>query len=161
MQGIFGFCQTETLFINPEASKVTFTIKHMGVLNVEGIFKEFQGQIRFNKKKLSHIESSIKVASINTDDQGRDRTIISEDYLNAESFPLISFVSETINEQDITGTLKIKNVEKRITIPYVIDKNGVINISTTLSREQFELDFGSMNSLIGNTIKVQLILKTK
>lgn len=159
MQGNFCFGQTDTLVIDSKASQVAFTIKHLGVLNVDGKFGRFDGSITFKKGKPQYIESIIDVASIGTNDSVRDRTIVSEGYLDAESFPLISFVSKAISENTIIGVLRIKNVEKQIEMLYSIDENSFLIISTTLSRAKFKLDFGAMNGLIGDKISVNLKLK--
>ena len=78
MQGNFCFGQTDTLAIDSKASQVTFTIKHLGVLNVDGKFSRFDGSVTFKKGKPHYIESIIDVASIGTNDSVRDRTIVSE-----------------------------------------------------------------------------------
>ncbi len=150
------YAQNQTLFIDDKASEVSFKVKHLGVLNVKGQFSKFSGTIHYREGKLTQLESAIKVNSVNTDDKSRDETLLSSAYLDVKTFPVISFSSTAITSHQIIGLLKIKNVEQEITMPYELSEDSVLIISTDISREDFKLDFGSMDSLIGDRIEVKL-----
>lgn len=164
-QGFFCFAQTKSYAINKENSQITFQVKHLGVLTVHGTFIEFSGRLTLNDDTLEAIESVIKVNSIDTNDKSRDNTLISDVYLNAAQFPDINFQSTKIqinsDKKILEGLLKIKDVEKNIETSFLQtkdEKDKNIRILTTLSRKDFNLNFGSMNSLIGDEIKVEIII---
>ena len=163
--GFYCFSQTETSPIDSSASVVSFSVSHLGFLTVKGKFKVFSGiVIEDVNGRLKAIESSIEVYSIDTGDKARDRTLKSDTYLDAEKYPLISFQSTSIDNNSITGRLKIKNISRKIQLPYVINsthKKSFYTISAQLKRSDFKLDFGSMNALIGNPIKIELIIYKK
>ena len=164
-QGSFCFGQTQEYKIDLANSAITFKISHMGVLTVKGEFLEFSGILRFNEQELLSIESSIVVESINTKDKSRDATLKSEGYLDVKEYSLIGFTSTdvkvTLSSKTISGILKIKGVTREIELPFQLIKSKnpeltFIKISTLISRKAFKLDFGLMDDLIGNDIKVEL-----
>ena len=164
-QGFFCFAQSESYFFNEENSQITFQIKHLGLLTVNGTFKNFSGTLILKNDKLEAIESVIKVNSINTDDESRDNTLVSEAYLNTNDYPNITFFStsnqEKLESNIVEGILKIKDVEKKIETSYFLTKDGnqsTLKIYAILSRKDFQLNFGSMNALIGDQIKVEIII---
>ncbi|NAS31890.1 hypothetical protein GTQ40_12960 [Flavobacteriaceae bacterium R38] len=158
------FAQTTVYQIDYQKSKVAFSIAHMGFLTVKGQFDDFSGKLAFNSNGvLQTIESKISVKSIHTGDESRDKSLRSDAYLDADKFPQIRFYSSEINPSThiITGFLKIKEVEKKISMPFKINQKGLITISTTLKRSDFKLDFGATDVLIGKNINVELELYKK
>jgi len=164
-QGSFCFGQSQEYKIDLENSSITFKVSHMSVLTVNGEFQEYSGRLCYNEQELLSINSSIVVESINTKDKSRDATLKSERYLDVKNYPLIIFTSTDIkvtsSSKTIKGSLKIKGVTREIELPYkkIKSKNPeltFIKISTQISRKDFDLDFGPMDVLIGNNVKVEL-----
>jgi polyisoprenoid-binding protein YceI len=103
-------------------SSIGFSIKHMVISEVTGNFKDYD--INFNSTKSdftdASVVASIKVASINTDNEKRDGHLKTDDFFNAEKFPLITFKSTSFekvgdNKYKITGDLTIRDVTKKVT----------------------------------------------
>lgn len=162
-QGSFCLAQTKTYEIDVEKSTIAFKISNLGILMVVGNFHNFSGSFIISNDNLQSIESEISVGSIDTKDKSRDKILVDEAYLDMNKHPTFSFYSTKINNtlksKLIIGMLKIKDVEKEISMPFKLLKDGnsfYIKISTTLSRKEFKLDFGGMNSLIGDVIKIEL-----
>ncbi|MEP0262426.1 YceI family protein [Dokdonia sp.] len=162
-------CYAQTAYheIDTEQSTIAFSITHMGLLTVEGHFTGFTGSMIIDsQKELKDIQSIISVHSIDTGDTSRDQTLRSEAYLHASKHPQITFNATQITTDTITGILQIKEVKKEIHLPYIFlntkntDAIG-IRMTTTLSRSDFKLDFGAMNMLIGDTIKIELTIYKK
>lgn len=138
----------------------------MGFLSVEGTFREFEASLILEKDLISQVEGEIWVASINTEEPSRDETLLSEGYLDAEQFRSIhfssSFIDKEISGYTITGTLRIKGEERTVTIPCGIiieqDQSVHLNGKITIKRSTFNLDFGSMDALIGDEIQVSVQL---
>ena len=158
-QGNFCMAQVETYRIDKNQSSVAFEVTHLGVLKVNGQFKDFSGMFVFVEEKLTHIESKIEVESIDTDDTSRDQSLVDEGYLNAKEHPFIQFKSISVKDNVITGLLTIKEVEKNMEFPFHLMKKKdfyQITISTLLSRKDFNLNFGTMDALVGDEIRIEL-----
>ncbi len=149
--------------IDLDNSKIAFSIKHLGVLAVNGRFDEFSGTLEYENERLVSIQCEVVTKSANTENNSRDEAIIGEAYLNAENYPFITFYSEEITADTITGRLKIKDVERSINLGYDLNDsevNGVqiLTASFMIRREDFSLEFGSMDGLIGKEISLDLTI---
>ena len=108
-----GFSQTKEYAIIPKESRISFKVSHMGFLTVNGEFHEFSGKLLLTHGKWQGLKSDIRVKSIDTKDTTRDKTIVGDGYLNANTYPLITFTSSRITNDTLTGYLTIKGVRKR------------------------------------------------
>lgn len=168
-QGFFALAQTKTYEVDVEKSQIEFKVKHLGVLNVEGSFKNFEGSLVFSDNKLIEVKSEIKATSIDTNDEKRDETLKDSVYFNVDQFPIIRFISSSIDHSEqsksIRGTLKIKDVERSIEFPFQlvqsIDGNNSLIVDTTIRRKDFGLEFGAMDALVGNKVKVRVEIAYK
>jgi polyisoprenoid-binding protein YceI len=116
------FAQKTGWNLDKSHSGVGFSIKHMVISEVTGNFKDFD--ISFNSTKSDFTDASvaatIKVASINTDNEKRDGHLKTDDFFSAEKFPVITFKSTSFekvgdNKYKITGDLTIRDVTKKVT----------------------------------------------
>ncbi|WP_299116201.1 YceI family protein [uncultured Winogradskyella sp.] len=163
---IFGLslmcnAQIKTYAIHTNASKVGFNVSHLGVLDVDGTFQDFEGSVSFKNDVLDTIHASISVQSISTNDDSRDRTLVSESYFNIKSHPTIKFESNKIevSSGEIIGNLTIKNETRKVVIVFQISQTKrEISLSTQISRKDFKLKFGAMNSLIGDMVKINVLI---
>lgn len=117
--------------IDKSHSNVGFEVTHLIISEVTGQFKSYDGTIEFSKDDLSDakISFSIDVASINTENEGRDKHLKSDDFFNAEKFPKITFVGKSIKKVDgkkykLTGDFTMRDVTKSITLDVVF--NGIV-----------------------------------
>lgn len=102
-------------------SKVYFVIKNFG-LKTNGSFSGLKGNIVFDPTMLntSSFNMLINAASINTDNNLRDKHLRKEEYLHVEKYPHISFSSTKITNSNssskfyIFGNLTLKNITKPI-----------------------------------------------
>ncbi|RHX90097.1 YceI family protein [Leptospira stimsonii] len=109
--------------LDPTHTSVGFKIKHLGLSNVPGSFKEFQGKFSFDEKTgaLSGLDVTIQTASIFTNDEKRDGHLKSKDFFDAEGAPTITFKSAkaTVKKgavSKIAGELTIKGVTKPVVL---------------------------------------------
>jgi polyisoprenoid-binding protein YceI len=112
----------ETYSIDPVHSSVGFSIRHF-VSKVPGKFSKFNGTITVDRDNLekSSVEATIETAAINTDNQKRDEHLRSADFLDATTFPKITFKSKSWKKTgtdsfDVTGDLTIKDVTKKVVL---------------------------------------------
>ncbi len=108
---------------DPVHSKVGFSIRHF-VSDVDGRFGDFDGVIKFDAQHPadSSVQFTIQAASINTNNEARDKHLKSPDFFDAAKFPTLSFTSTKVTPKgdktfDVTGNLTIKGVTKTVTVP--------------------------------------------
>ncbi len=104
-------------------SKVSFTVSHLVVAEVEGRFKDFDVTLVSSAKDFSDakIDATINIASIDTDNEGRDKHLKSDDFFNAEKYPNMIFKSTKVektgeNTYNITGNLTMRNITKPVVL---------------------------------------------
>lgn len=121
-----GF-SADTYQIDAGHSAVLFAVDHMNVSTSRGRFNDFEGKITYDaaKPEASSFEMTIKIGSIDTYSERRDKHLRSPDFFNANQFPTASFTSSSVKkgsngELHVTGTFKMLGVEKELT--WVISK---------------------------------------
>lgn len=156
---------TKIFDINPTNTEITFSAKHMSVLNVKGKFTDFKGTIVLDNDVVKSALVEINVNTINTGNKNRDKSLKTDVFLHPEAYPLIRFESkDNRSSSEINGTLTIKDTSNLAVVNYTTEfKNQflILSGSYTLSREEFNLAFGSMNSLVSDKVKVQIKVSLK
>jgi polyisoprenoid-binding protein YceI len=111
-----------TYQVDPAHSQVRFTVAHLVMFKVTGVFTEFSGTATADpeSKTLQSITATIDTKSIDTRIEKRDNHLRSDDFFSADSFPQIKFVSKKIvgSGSDITiyGDLTIRDQTREITL---------------------------------------------
>ncbi len=125
-----------------KSASVTFKIKNAG-LNVDGSFKGFIGDIKFDEGKGGSIEASVDVATVKTGIDMRDEHLRKEEYFDAKKFPKIKVKSTKITF--VKGTeyvgdfdLTMKGVTKSIKIPFTYE-GGVLKGSFKINRMDYKV----------------------
>lgn len=139
-------------------SSINFRIKHMGLVDVPGNFRDFQGTVNLDGKKLrdSSVEFSAQMKSVDTGVNARDNHLRSKDFFEVETFPEMTFKSKKVKKKGkrymVTGDFTMKGVTKELTIPMqmygpVKDERGTIRMGVTgqtvINRRQFNVNYGS------------------
>ncbi|KAA9149222.1 YceI family protein [Amycolatopsis acidicola] len=150
---------TGTYELDPAHTRIGFVARHAMVTKVRGAFNEFAGkaEIDGDAPEKSTAAVSIKAASIDTRNADRDGHLRSNDFLQMDEYPEITFASTAIkqtgdNEFDVTGDLTIRGVTKSITIPFTFegqaqDPFGNVRIgfegSTVINRKDFGITWNA------------------
>ena len=107
-------------------TKIQFVTKYLVIADVEGDFKLFDGTFTSSKADWSDLKAdvSLDVSSISTENEMRDKHLKSDDFFNAEKFPMIIFKSKSVkmlgnNKYVLIGDLTIRDVTKTVEIPVV------------------------------------------
>lgn len=102
-------------------SRVDFSVTHLVISEVTGRFTDFDVTLTQGKDDFSGstIQATIKTKSVNTDSERRDNHIRSDEFLNAEKYPELTFKSTSFEKTGegtykITGDLTIRDVTKRV-----------------------------------------------
>ncbi|HLW45598.1 MAG TPA: YceI family protein [Acidimicrobiales bacterium] len=148
---------TGTYKIDPAHSRIGFVARHAMVTKVRGSFNEFDGTGYFDvaDPSNSHLELTIKAASIDTRNADRDAHLRGNDFFSMDEYPEIRFVSTKVEPLGpdtfrVTGDLTIKGVTKPVTLDLeftggVVDPWGNTRIglegSTTVNRKDWGVNF--------------------
>jgi polyisoprenoid-binding protein YceI len=165
--------------IDPNHSSVNFAVTHMTVSTVNGRFNTFDGKILFDDKDVSKssVSVTIKAASINTDNAGRDTDLKSANFFDVEKFPEITFQSKSIekkgNDYVAHGTLTIHGVSKEVEMPFELKgpidtgkgKTMGAHGNLTINRQDYgitwsrTLDKGQV--MVSNEVKIDLFVEAR
>ncbi len=161
--------------IDPDHSQVIFKVKHLGISNVTGQFDLFNGSYSFDEENLanSSVETEIVASSINTNKKKRDDHLKSDEFLDVEKFPSITFKSKEVkgsgDELQIVGDLTIHGVTKEVTLDAdyggsVTDpwgnKRSAFTASTEINRKDFGMTWNKAleagGFVVGDEVKITL-----
>jgi polyisoprenoid-binding protein YceI len=155
-------------------SEVSFTVRHLMVSKVRGIFNSFDGEIVVAENVLdSVVTATIDMSSVDTREEARDNHLRSSDFFSIEKHPQMTFRSVSVrpNGEDfvLTGDLTIKDVTKRV--DFSLEFNGVspdpwggtragFTAKTDISRKEFgvdlEMPLDGGGVVVGDKINVNL-----
>lgn len=159
-------------------ARVGFSVSHMVVSEVDGEFKSFSGKALLDEKDLtkSQVEFSIDTASIDTENEDRDKHLRSSDFFDAQKFPKISFKSTKITKAGkgykLKGELAMHGVTKEVILDASVSEPVTnpwgklvrgVKISGKLNREDFgitwnkALDKGGL--AVGNDVAINVKLE--
>jgi polyisoprenoid-binding protein YceI len=102
-------------------TSVEFVARHI-LTKVRGRFTDFSGWIEFAENPgESRAQVEIKTASIQTNTEQRDQHLKSDDFLNVERWPVMTFRSTAVRHTgganfELDGELTIRDVTRPITL---------------------------------------------
>ncbi|MBE7188067.1 YceI family protein [Jatrophihabitans endophyticus] len=115
---------TGTYTLDSVHSRLGFVARHAMVTKVRGSFDDFTGEIHVDgdDPTKSSVSVTAQVASIDTRNEQRDGHLRTNEFLDAEKFPEITFASTAVEAKGgsdfaVTGDLTIKGTTKSVTIP--------------------------------------------
>ncbi len=170
----------ETYTIDAGHSEVGFKIRHL-VSNVRGRFNNFSGTINMDPKNIqaSSVELRIKADSIDTNQADRDKHLRAEDFFFVEKYPEITFKSDSVkpagkDKYNVTGTLTLRGVSKKVTLPVTFtgevkdpwgNTKAGFETATTLNRKDYGIvwnkavDNGGV--ILGDDVQIEINLETQ
>ena len=109
--------------IDPNHSHIQFSVRHMMISTVRGRFERFTSTIEGDEQDptRSRVEVQIEAASVDTRNPQRDADLRSANFLDADTYPSITFKSTRIEQTDashgrIVGDLTIRGVTKEVVL---------------------------------------------
>jgi polyisoprenoid-binding protein YceI len=117
-----AFAATTTWQIDPMHTNAQFTVRHLGISNVQGEFTKISGTVMLDDEDASKSSVSVTIdaTSVDTRVSRRDDDLKSEHFLNAAQFPTITFQSTKVAKSGdglkVTGNLTIRGVTKEVTL---------------------------------------------
>ena len=153
----------------PAQSAITFVSKQMGV-PVEGHFKKFDAQIKFDPKKLStsKITFDIDLTSASMGSPEAEAELRNPGWFNSLKIPQAHFASTAFKNLgagkfEITGKLSIKGVSKDLVVPATLTQTGSNTTAVgtfVIKRIDFKIGEGEWNdtSIVANDVQVKFKL---
>ncbi|MFF4157297.1 YceI family protein [Streptomyces sp. NPDC001678] len=109
--------------IDPAHSSIGFTVRHAMVTNVKGSFLQHEGTLHLDGSDPSRSTAAIdiRIDSVDTGIKDRDAHLLSGDFFDAGTFPLMTFRSTAAervggDRYRLTGDLTIKDVTRPLSI---------------------------------------------
>lgn len=162
--------------IDSSHSAIGFAVKHMMVATVKGTFGDFSGYVEGEPEDLGGArgEVTVDVASLTTQDSGRDDHLRSADFFDVARYPEMKFSVTGIDalgadRYRVRGDLTIRDVTRPIELEArregeIQDPWGNLRIGVNLSGEINRRDFGlTWNKaleagavLVGDTVRISV-----
>ena len=108
---------------DPTHSKVGFKVKHLMISNVQGNFKEFDGEVKTSGTDFTtaQINFSLNAASVDTEMPDRDNHLKSADFFDAANYPKVNFEGTGLKDlgddlYELKGILDIKGIKQPVTL---------------------------------------------
>ena len=161
-------------------SMTTFKVRHL-ISKVTGRFSDVDGTINFDRTtpQNSTVEFTIKAASIDTDNDSRDKHLRSADFFEVEKYPTITFKSTKIapsatkDVYNVTGNLTMHGVTRQITLPVTFlgfgkdpwgNERAGFEMETTLNRKDYGINWNKAldqgGFLLADPVKITINLET-
>jgi polyisoprenoid-binding protein YceI len=114
--------QTTTWNVDPAHTNSQFAVKHLGISTVRGEFTKTTGTIQLDEKDVtkSKVEVTVDTTTLDTRNEGRDKDVKGDGYLDVAKFPTMTFKSKSITSAGdgklrIAGDLTLHGVTKEVT----------------------------------------------
>ncbi|MBJ94987.1 MAG: protein yceI precursor [Rickettsiales bacterium] len=163
--------------IDRSHTSVQFKIRHMMVSWVRGNFDKVSGTVFLDHKNLaaSKVNVTIEAASVDTDNERRDKHLRNEDFFDVEKYPEITFVSrearsvskdsfELVGDLTLHGTTRevvmvVKDVAAPVKSPWGGLKSGA-SASFEIRRSDFGMTYqkplASGGLVVGDEVKINI-----
>jgi polyisoprenoid-binding protein YceI len=180
--------QTETIpgyiagrwAIDPIHSDISFSVRHMMVSKVRGHFREFEGElVTGTDPRDSEVTATIQVASVDTNNEGRDNHVRSGDFFDAAAHPTATYRATGLLVEDgesvLNGELTLRGVTKQVPLQieangFALDPRGDTRAGFTgrgkFNRSDFGVSFGAttdgvvlLSDNIDLTLEIEAILQ--
>ncbi len=126
---------TTTWNLDPAHSQVEFVVKHMMITKVRGRFATVNGSIEVDESEPSNsrVEVEIDAPSIDTRQEDRDTHLRSEDFLDVENHPTLTFRSKRVeglvleegSTFEVVGDLTIRGKTRKVNLDAVYEGRGM------------------------------------
>jgi polyisoprenoid-binding protein YceI len=152
-------------------AKLGFTVTHLMLNDVDGMFKNFDAKVKAGKADFSdaQIELTADTKSIFTDNESRDNHLKTADFFDVEKYPTMTFKSKSLksagkNKYKLFGDLTMHGVTKPVvldvlyrgTIEHPMAKKPVagFKVTGTIKRSDFNIGKDSPTAIIGEEVTI-------
>jgi len=157
LAGIFTVAAQDTKWtFDPAHSKIKFISTHMGISEVDGEFKKFDGHVHADKADFTDATATVTIdaSSVETGIEKRDNHLRSEDFLYVKEHPNITFEGAGLKKSGdhyvLMGDLTIRGVTRPVELtvkyfgtiedPYGQTRAG-FKVTGTINRYDYKVDW--------------------
>jgi len=163
-----------TWTVDASHSTIGFVARHLMVAKVRGRFNEFSGTITVADEPLrSTVEATVQIASVETNDAGRNGHLLSADFFDAEQHPTMTLSTTGIDADGDDYVLHTLLTIKGVTRPvdFELEFEGVVtdpwgntkagfSAEAEVNRKDWGLEWNvaleTGGVLVGEKVKIQL-----
>jgi polyisoprenoid-binding protein YceI len=157
----------DTYVADPVHSSVVFKVKHLNTSNAWGRFNAIAGSFTLDSAdpSKSKLDFTVKAASVDTNNEARDKHLQSPDFFNAVQYPEIKFVSKSVSKStegyEVTGELNFHGVTKPLS--FVLTQTGagkdmrgnaIAGVEANFIVKQSDFGITKMAAAIGDEVTV-------
>ena len=157
--------------------RAEFAAKHLGIVTVKGFFRSLEAKLDMDDDDPNRwsVEATIDTGSLDTNNETRDRKLKSEEYLDADHYPTITFRSRRVVPADdghvVYGDLTMHGVTREVALQArlngeVTDAYGRVcrgfSAHTVLRRSDFGIHMSTSepdNDSASDDIRISLAAK--
>ena len=157
--------------LDPPHTQVLFSWDHLGYSHPTGQFDHVDGELVYDAAHpaKSSLRVSIPVGSLHTHVPALDKQLLGPMYLDAEKYPLITFVSSKVKVEGkkrfkVEGQLTVHGVTHPVTLDVTLNKTGKypmieaaalgFDARTTFDRSAFGVGYGV--PMVGDSLRVTI-----
>jgi polyisoprenoid-binding protein YceI len=171
----FAASEARTFAIDAAHSAISFRVMHKGVSWSHGRFNGFEGAFQLDEANPAQCSIQIEVdaASIDTNHEGRDKHLRSQDFFDTKQFPSLSFKSTGVKAGGapgrmlVTGELEMLGQKKPVEVAVELvgqaegGKGAMAGLdgSFTVKRSDFGMKYGLDQGALGDEVHVSISLE--
>lgn len=169
---VAGFASAQTWSLDKAHSSLGFTITHLIVQDVEGTFKDFSIKLNSSKDDFSDakVELSGNVASIDTQDEKRNKHLQEPDFFDAAKYPAFTFKSTSFKKTtgknyEMKGDLTMRGVTKPVVLtvelkgkgedPFAKKPMAGFKVYGKVKRTDFGIGKDTPSAMVGEEVEIR------
>jgi polyisoprenoid-binding protein YceI len=175
-----SLASASTWQIDPVHTNIQFSVRHLMISNVKGVFRVFRGAFEIDDKDItkSSANAVILTSSIDTGIAKRDADLRSANFFEVSKYPTMTFVSKKItrigaNNFKMTGDLTMHGVTREVALdmegldtvikdPWGNMRRGV-TLVTKINRKDFGLTYNKVletgGVMVGDEVAINIELE--
>jgi polyisoprenoid-binding protein YceI len=157
---------------DPAHSQLGFTVTHLGIADVSGVFNDFDVTVQSSTSDFSDavFDLTVKTASVDTRVEARNDHLKSADFFDVEKYPAMHFKGTAIkksaeNKYQLSGDLTLHGITKPVTMD--LEYRGTVEnpmnkkqttgfrVTGTIKRSDFNLGSGFPPPMISDEVRIK------
>ena len=139
----------------PPDSEVAFRAYGLGLLPIDARFARFDGWLTYDPddRQACRVELNVQVASLLTEDASLRSTMIGPDFMDAVSFPVLSYFGSCASPGGLDGMLAMHGISRPFALSLDWGRDGVVAEGRLL-----RADWGmtAMPLMGGRTVRIRV-----
>lgn len=176
--------EPKTYVIDPEHLSVGFLVSHIGYAKTLGLFRDGRGEFSFDETtgELADLRVVVDTASVFTNHDKRDAHLRSDDFLDTENYPTMTFTAASAERTgdrsfEVTGELTLLGQTRPLILEVAWNKSAeypfrpglfqstpyVLGASArgSLKRSDYGMTYAVADGLVGDTVEILIEFEAK